>query len=83
MVPHELELPGVILDEVTHEVLTADALVQLDRTSHGVEYLVALSERRGLSWAKVASALWLTWADGGHSPEAARVFRQADWPGRP
>lgn len=72
---HALELAGVILDEVEHEVLTADALVQLDAAAHGVEYLAALVERRGLSWATVAQALWQAWCDGGHSHETGRLFR--------
>lgn len=74
-VPHALELPGVILDEIAHEVLTAEALGQLADTPRGVEYLAALAERRGLAWNTVASALWLAWSEGGHSPETARLFR--------
>ena len=62
---HPLELPGVLLDEVAHGVLDWSNVKQLERDPRRFAALSALAERRGVTAAELAQAVWGAWDAAG------------------
>ncbi len=77
--PEILERPGVILDEVTHGVLSWPTVAGITDSELGLPALQALAVERGLPFSAVASAIWEAWDDA-HRPANGAAFLATDSP---
>jgi hypothetical protein len=68
--PHVLEQPGMVLDEIQHDVLAWASIVGLERHALCVPALLALAEGRSIGRKRVARAVWQAW-DAAGAPEIA------------
>lgn len=85
--PHELELPGAVLDELMHGVLAFGTVEGAGKYPLLLDALAELGRARGVSWPAVARAVWSAWSDAGR-PEAPLLspdgpFAQKFWPHLP
>lgn len=71
---HALESPGIVLDEIDHDVLSEDALARVAATPRGVHRLKNLAERRGIGWPRVSEACWTTWRSASDPAALASLF---------
>lgn len=69
--PEMLERPAVILDEVTHGVLTFATVAGLADDELGLPALRELAKERGLPFTDVARAIWEAWDDAQRPSEGA------------
>ncbi len=77
--PEMLERPAVILDEVTHGVLTFATVAGIADEELGLPALRALAKERAMPFAEVASAIWEAWDDAQRPSEGA-AFLAPDSP---
>ena len=77
--PELLERPAVILDEVTHGVLSWPTVAGIADTELGLPALQALATERGLPFSAVASAIWEAWDDA-QRPANSASFLATDSP---
>ncbi|MEO6601537.1 MAG: hypothetical protein ABIQ16_16795 [Polyangiaceae bacterium] len=77
--PEVLERPAVILDEVTHGVLTWPTVAGIADTELGLPALQALAVERALPFSAVASAIWEAWDDA-QRPANGAAFLATDSP---
>ena len=62
-VPHPLELPAQILDEVQHGVLSYDSLARAEAEADWLPALLSLADARGVARGDVARAIWVAWEE--------------------
>ncbi len=81
---HPLELPGLLLDEVTHDVLSFETAERVFDADFGVGAAESLARSRNLPLARIAAAVWAAWSDAGKpaarfldpsSPAGTRLWR--------
>lgn len=72
--PHPLELPGMVLDEVAHDVLEWETVRHLGRVPGLIAAVRDRAPARKLPWSSVAEALWLVWQSAGLPPEGDELF---------
>jgi hypothetical protein len=79
--PHPLELPSQILDEVVHGVLKWASVEPLGGDPVGLDALAAVADERRMPWLKVVEATWASWSQAEcpktgllTSPTSARLW---------
>lgn len=77
--PEVLERPAVILDEVTHGVLSWATVAGIADNELGLPALQALAIERGLPFSSVASAIWEAWDDA-QRPAKGAAFLATESP---
>ncbi len=72
--PHALEWPGVVLDEIEHEILTFQSVAESSAEPRAVEMLAALAREREVPWPEVGRAIWQAWNQQGRPEHGAALL---------
>jgi hypothetical protein len=70
-IPHPLELPAQVLEEIEHGVLSFESLERAGRDSDWLEALLALADARGTPRGDVARAIWIAWDEADRPASAS------------
>ncbi len=71
---HRLELPGVVLDEIQHDVLDFPLLSELRSQRHGLRAMLELAQVRGLDRGHLLSIIWNSWDRDGRPEQGREIF---------